>query len=50
MERAYRDHADDVYRVAFSILRDQSTAVLNGISLAEAAQWEDRLERRTEAT
>ena len=44
------DEATCAIRRAFSILRDQSTAVLNGISLAEAAQWEDRLERRTEAT
>ena len=27
VERAYRDHADDVYRVAFSILRDADAAV-----------------------
>ena len=27
VERAYRDHADDVYRVAFSILRDPDAAV-----------------------
>ncbi len=26
VERAYRDHADDVYRVAFGILRDRDTA------------------------
>ena len=28
---------------AFAILRDQSTAVLNSISLAEGANWEERL-------
>jgi len=27
VERAYRDHADDVYRVAYSILRDADAAV-----------------------
>jgi RNA polymerase sigma-70 factor, ECF subfamily len=27
VERAYRDHADDVYRVAFALLRDQEAAV-----------------------
>jgi RNA polymerase sigma-70 factor, ECF subfamily len=27
VERAYRDHADDVYRVAFAILRDADAAV-----------------------
>lgn len=27
VERAYRDHADDVYRIAFAILRDQDAAV-----------------------
>ena len=27
VERAYRDHADDVYRVAFAILRDPDAAV-----------------------
>ena len=27
VERAYRDHADDVYRVAFAILRDRDAAV-----------------------
>ena len=27
VEQAYRDHADDVYRVAFSILRDADAAV-----------------------
>jgi DNA-binding IscR family transcriptional regulator len=30
-------------RRAFSILRDQSTAALDAISLAEGAQWEERL-------
>lgn len=27
VDRAYRDHADDVYRVAFAILRDTEPAV-----------------------
>src|SRR6266498_3076698 len=27
VERAYRDHADDVYRIAFAILRDADGAV-----------------------
>jgi len=27
IDRAYRDHADDVYRVAFAILRDREAAV-----------------------
>nr|MBA2373309.1 sigma-70 family RNA polymerase sigma factor [Chloroflexota bacterium] len=27
VERAYRDHADDVYRVALAILRDPEAAV-----------------------
>jgi hypothetical protein len=27
VERAYRDHADDVYRIAFAILRDPDAAV-----------------------
>src|SRR3954454_13559039 len=27
VERAYRDHADDVYRVALAILRDPDSAV-----------------------
>ncbi len=27
VERAYRDHADDVYRIAFAILRDRDAAV-----------------------
>src|SRR3954468_10459942 len=27
VERAYRDHADDVYRVSYSILRDADAAV-----------------------
>lgn len=37
------DEATCAIRRAFSILRDQSTAVLDGISLSEAGQWEDRL-------
>ena len=27
VDRAYRDHADDLYRVAFGILRDPDAAV-----------------------
>src|SRR6476661_3767318 len=27
VERAYRDHADDVYRVAYAILRDTESAM-----------------------
>jgi Rrf2 family protein len=30
-------------RRAFMVLRDQSTTVLDGISLAQGAEWEDRL-------
>jgi Rrf2 family protein len=37
------DEATCAIRRAFTILRDQSTAVLDSISLAEAAQWEERL-------
>ena len=37
------DEATCAIRRAFTILRDQSTAVLDGISLAEGAQWEERL-------
>ena len=37
------DEATCAIRRAFSILRDQSTAALDAISLAEGAQWEERL-------
>jgi Rrf2 family protein len=37
------DEATCAIRRAFTILRDQSTAVLDGITLAEGAEWEDRL-------
>ena len=37
------DEATCAIRRAFAILRDQSTAVLDSISLAEGAGWEQRL-------
>jgi Rrf2 family protein len=37
------DEATCAIRRAFMVLRDQSTAVLDGISLAQGAEWEDRL-------
>src|SRR5438309_4385867 len=37
------DEATCAIRRAFAILRDQSTAVLDSLSLAEAAGWEERL-------
>jgi Rrf2 family protein len=37
------DEATCAIRRAFAILRDQSTAVLDSISLAEGAGWEERL-------
>ena len=37
------DEATCAIRRAFTILRDQSTQVLDSISLAEGAQWEERL-------
>ena len=37
------DEATCAIRRAFTILRDQSTAVLDSISLAEGAGWEERL-------
>jgi Rrf2 family protein len=37
------DEATCAIRRAFAILRDQSTSVLDGITLAQAAEWEDRL-------
>ena len=37
------DEATCAIRRAFTILRDQSTAVLDGITLAQGAEWEDRL-------
>ena len=36
------DEATCAIRRAFTILRDQSTAVLDSISLAEGAAWEER--------
>ncbi|MEO6226057.1 MAG: Rrf2 family transcriptional regulator [Sphingomicrobium sp.] len=38
------DEATCAIRRAFTVLRDQSTSVLDSISLAEAAGWEERLE------
>ena len=38
-----QDEATCAIRRAFAILRDQSTAVLDSISLAEGANWEERL-------
>ena len=37
------DEATCAIRRAFIILRDQSTAVLDSISLAEGAEWEERI-------
>ena len=37
------DEATCAIRRAFTILRDQSTAVLDSISLAQGAEWEERL-------
>jgi Rrf2 family protein len=37
------DEATCAIRRAFTIMRDQSTAVLNSISLAQGAGWEERL-------
>ena len=37
------DEATCAIRRAFAILRDQSTAVLDSISLAQGADWEERL-------
>jgi Rrf2 family protein len=38
-----QDEATCAIRRAFAVLRDQSTAVLDSISLAQGAEWEDRL-------
>jgi DNA-binding IscR family transcriptional regulator len=38
-----QDEATCAIRRAFAILRDQSTSVLDSISLAEGAGWEQRL-------
>src|SRR5256885_8033277 len=38
-----QDEATCAIRRAFAILRDQSTSVLDSISLAEGAGWEERL-------
>jgi len=40
------DEATCAIRRAFTILRDQSTKVLDSISLAEGAEWEERLAGR----
>ena len=40
------DEATCAIRRAFAILRDQSTEVLDSISLADGAQWEERLSAR----
>ena len=37
------DEATCAIRRAFTVLRDQSTTVLNSISLAQGAAWEERL-------
>src|SRR3982750_2093129 len=37
------DEATRAIRRAFTILRDQSTAALDSISLAQGAEWEERL-------
>lgn len=37
------DEATCAIRRAFTVLRDQSTAVLDAISLAQGAEWEERL-------
>ena len=37
------DEATCAIRRAFTIMRDQSTAVLDSISLAQGAEWEERL-------
>ena len=37
------DEATCAIRRAFAILRDQSTSVLDSISLAQGAEWEERL-------
>jgi Rrf2 family protein len=37
------DEATCAIRRAFAILRDQSSAVLDSISLAQGAEWEERL-------
>ena len=39
------DEATCAIRRAFTILRDQSTEVLDSISLAQGANWEERLAR-----
>ena len=38
-----QDEATCAIRRAFAILRDQSTTVLDSISLAQGAGWEERL-------
>ena len=40
------DEATCAIRRAFTILRDQSTKVLDSISLAEGAEWEERFAAR----
>lgn len=42
------DEATCAIRRAFAILRDQSTEVLDSISLAQGANWEERLARGIE--
>ena len=42
------DEATCAIRRAFAILRDQSTEVLDSISLAQGANWEERLTRGVE--
>ena len=37
------DEATCAIRRAFTVLRDQSTSVLDSISLAQGAEWEERL-------
>lgn len=38
-----QDEATCAIRRAFAVLRDQSTAALDAISLAQGAQWEERV-------
>jgi DNA-binding IscR family transcriptional regulator len=38
-----QDEATCAIRRAFAVLRDQSTEVLDSISLAQGAEWEQRL-------
>ncbi|HEX8415468.1 MAG TPA: Rrf2 family transcriptional regulator [Sphingomicrobium sp.] len=44
------DEATCAIRRAFTILRDQSTAVLDSISIAQGADWEERLGNKVDLT